>query len=57
MIWAACCTGFFGFLYCGEFMLPDATTFDNTTHLAVSDISVDSDHDSHPYQKTNSGRG
>ena len=51
MIWAACCTGFFGFLRCGEFMLPDATTFDNTTHLAVSNISVDSDHDSHPYQK------
>ena len=42
MIWAACCTGFFGFLRCGEFLLPDATTFDNTTHLAVSDISVDS---------------
>lgn len=33
MLWAACCTGFFGFLRCGEFMLPDSTSFDSTTPL------------------------
>ena len=41
MLWAACCTGFFGFLRCGEFM-PDSTKFDSSTHLSVSDVSVDS---------------
>lgn len=41
MLWAACCTGFFGFLRCGEFMLPDGTPFDSSTHLAVADVAVD----------------
>jgi hypothetical protein len=44
MLWAACCIGFFGFLRCGEFMLPNATPFDTSTHLAASDITVDSHH-------------
>ena len=32
MLWAACCRGFFGFLHCGEFMLPDSTPFDHSLH-------------------------
>ena len=42
MLWAACCTGFFGFLRCGEFMLPDSTTFDHSIHLTPADVAVDS---------------
>lgn len=42
MLWAACCTGFFGFMRCGEFLLPDSTTFDASPHLAVADVAVDS---------------
>lgn len=42
MLWAACCTGFFGFLRCGEFLLPDSTPFDGSAHMAVADVAVDS---------------
>ena len=45
MLWAACCIGFFGFMRCGEFMLPDATPFDAGKHLTAADIAVDSHHD------------
>ena len=45
MLWAACCIGFFGFMRCGEFMLPDATPFDASKHLTAADIAVDSHHD------------
>ena len=41
MLWAACCLGFFTFLYSGEFTAP-ATTFDPTCHLSPQDILVDS---------------
>lgn len=40
MIWAACCTGFFGFLRCAEFLLPDNATFDPHLHLTVGDIQL-----------------
>ena len=42
MIWAACCLGFFGFMRCGEFTLPDAAKFEKGKHLAASDVAVDS---------------
>ena len=45
MLWAACCIGFFGFMRCGEFMLPDPTPFDAGKHLTAADIAVDSHHD------------
>ena len=40
MLWAACCTGFFGFLRAGEFTCSPADVTDPP--LAVSDIAVDS---------------
>ena len=40
MTWAACCTGFFGFLRCSEFLLPDQGPFDPSCHLSIADISL-----------------
>ena len=40
LIWAACCTGFFGFLRCGEFLVPDGTEFNQATHLSLEVISL-----------------
>ena len=42
MMWAACCLGFFGFLRCGEFTVPNQSEFDGNIHLSVTDIAVDS---------------
>ena len=39
LLWAACCTGFFGFLRCSEFMTPDAGPVDPQVHLCLSDIT------------------
>ena len=41
MIWAACCTAFFGFLHCSEFTVPTQQEFDPEVHLTVRDIAVD----------------
>ena len=46
LLWAACCTGFFGFLRCGEFLVPDSTPFDPNIHLSIADISLVSSPDS-----------
>ena len=40
LFWAACCTGFFGFLRSGEFTT-STSTFDPRIHLAVDDVLVD----------------
>ena len=40
MTWAACCTGFFGFLRCSGFLLPDQGPFDPSCHLSIADISL-----------------
>ena len=45
MLWAAACTGFFGFLRAGEFTSP-TSSYDPAVHLSLSDIAVDSH--SHP---------
>lgn len=41
MIWAACCTAFFGFLRCGEFTSPNHSAYDPTVHLSFGDVAVD----------------
>jgi integrase len=42
MLWAACCTGFCGFMRGGEFTVPSVNAYDSTRHLPVSDVLVDS---------------
>ena len=39
LIWAAACTGFFGFLRCSEFVVPDRIPFHPSQHLCLKDIS------------------
>ena len=39
--WAACLTGFFGFLRSGEFTVASGVRFDPEVHLALSDLSFD----------------
>ena len=41
MLWAACCTAFFGFLRSGEFTVPTLSGFDPSTHLSFGDVAVD----------------
>ena len=38
MAWAACCTGFFGFLCCTEFVTPDNMYFNLKVHLSISNL-------------------
>ena len=42
MLWAAACTGFFGFLREREFTVPSEAQYDPKVHLSLTDISVDS---------------
>ena len=39
MLWAACCLGFFGFLWAGEFTVN--SSFHPSIHLTVLDLQVD----------------
>ena len=41
LLWAACCTGFYGFLRCREFLIPDQESFIPSKHLSLSDIWLD----------------
>lgn len=41
MLWAACNVGFFGFLRCGEFVVPDGVAFNSDIHLTIADVSFD----------------
>jgi len=41
MLWAACCTAFFGFLRSSEFTVPSPQQYDPDTHLSLSDVTVD----------------
>ena len=42
MLWAACCTCFFGFFRSGEITVPTQTDYDSSTHLSYGDIMFDS---------------
>ena len=41
LIWSACCVGFFGFLRCREFLIPDGQHFDANRHLSLADVTLD----------------
>ena len=42
MLWAAACTGFFGFLRAGEFTVPSPAMYDPEIHLNLGDLALDS---------------
>ena len=42
MLWAAACTGFFGFLRAGEFTVPSPKAYDPEVHLSLADVAIDS---------------
>ena len=42
MLWAACCTAFFGFLRVGEMTTPGQDTYDSSVHLSLEDVALDS---------------
>ena len=41
LIWAACCTGYFVFLRCGEFLVPDGVQYQASSHLLLPDFVLD----------------
>ena len=41
MLWAACCTCFFGFLRSGEVTTPSAREYDPGAHLSYGDVTLD----------------
>ena len=42
MLWAACCTAFFGFLRVGEMTIPNQNAYDSSVHLSLQDVALDS---------------
>ena len=42
MLWAACCTCFFGFLRSGEVTVPSQKDYDPEAHLSEGDVALDS---------------
>ena len=44
MLWAACCTAFFGFLRSGEITTLSLREYDASVHLSFGDVALDSTH-------------
>ena len=44
ILWAACCTAFFGFLRSGEITTPSLREYDASVHLSFGDVALDSTH-------------
>lgn len=42
MHWAGACTGFFGLLRAGEFIIPSQQAYDPGVHLNLADLAIDS---------------
>ena len=42
MLWAACCTVFFGFLRVGEMMVLSQEAYDSSVYLSLDDVVLDS---------------
>ena len=42
MLWAACCTAFFGFFRAGEITIPSRGSYDPQQHLSFRDVATDS---------------
>ena len=41
VLWAACCTCFYGFLWCGEITVPSVRLYDPECHLSVGNVLLD----------------
>ena len=41
LIFFACNVGFFSFLRCGEFVVPDGVAFNSDIHLSIADLTFD----------------
>ena len=42
MLWAACCTAFFGFLRVGKMSAPNLDEYDSSVYLSLKDVALDS---------------
>ena len=41
LLWAACCTAFFGFMRSGEFTVPSSSLYNPDHHLSMRDVAID----------------
>ena len=41
LLWAACCTAFFGFVRSGEFTVPSSSLYNPDQHLSMRDVAID----------------
>jgi len=42
MMWAICCTAFFGFLHCSDFTIPSQLIYNLAAHLLIEYLAIDS---------------